>query len=140
LFPSHTLGFRFDMPVATADNSAPEGYKTVHGYYRFTDIFYEWYAFQEKSLDCAFGVGLNEPGIRSRALSECDLQEVRVLKAFIAYDAIVDPEHPLAADHGGLQVYLGTPSSSPLTPSSHTPRLSETTAIFQALFQMGRRG
>jgi len=31
------------MPVATLDDTAPEGYTTVHGYYRFTDIFYEWY-------------------------------------------------------------------------------------------------
>ena len=30
------------MPVATQDDNTPEGYTTVHGYYRFTDIFYEW--------------------------------------------------------------------------------------------------
>ena len=33
-----------DMPTATSDDTAPEGYTTVHGYYRFTDIFYEWCA------------------------------------------------------------------------------------------------
>jgi len=74
------------MPVATSNDTAPEGYTLVHGYYRFTDVFYEW----------------------SRALPECNLHEVRTLKAFIAYDAIVDPEHPLAAENGGLKVYLGT--------------------------------
>ena len=37
------------MPVATSDDTAPEGYTTVHGYYRFTDIFYEWYACDSQS-------------------------------------------------------------------------------------------
>jgi len=46
--------------------------------------------------------------IRSRALSECDLQEVRSLKAFIAYDAIVHPDHPLSTGKGGVELYLGT--------------------------------
>ncbi|KAF9652173.1 hypothetical protein BDM02DRAFT_3089827 [Thelephora ganbajun] len=74
------------MSVATSDDTAPEGYTTVHGYYRFTDIFYEW----------------------SRALPDCDLQEVRSLKAFIAYDAIVHPDHPLSTTKGGVELYLGT--------------------------------
>src|ERR1700753_2916232 len=52
--PSHTFGPRFDMPVATLDNTAPDGYTTVHGYYRFTDIFYEWCVFQRKKLAYAF--------------------------------------------------------------------------------------
>ena len=38
------------MPVATSDDTAPEGYTTVHGYYRFTDIFYEWCALQANAL------------------------------------------------------------------------------------------
>ena len=50
LSPSHTFGPCFDMPVATLDNTTPDGYTTVHGYYRFTDIFYEWYVFQRKKL------------------------------------------------------------------------------------------
>jgi hypothetical protein len=41
-------------------------------------------------------------------LPECDLQEVRSLKAFIAYDAIVHPDHPLAAGKGGVELYIGT--------------------------------
>lgn len=53
----------------------------------------------------------NKPIIRSRALPDCNLQEVRSLKAFIAYDAIVDPEHPLAIDDGGMKAYLGTTQS-----------------------------
>ena len=40
----HRWRHRFDMPVATSDDTAPEGYTTVYGYYRFTDVFYEWYA------------------------------------------------------------------------------------------------
>lgn len=58
--------------------------------------------------------------IRSRALPECDLQEVRSLKAFIAYDAIAHPDHPLSAGKGGAELFLGTISSS--TSLSHTPR------------------
>ena len=49
--------------------------------------------------------------VRSRALPDCDLQEVRTLKAFIAYDAIVDPDHPLSTGKGGIELYLGTTSS-----------------------------
>ena len=45
---------------------------------------------------------------RSRTLPECDLQEVRSLKAFIAYDAIVHPDHPLSVEKGGAELYLGT--------------------------------
>lgn len=46
-FPSHFTPAThqdIDMSVATPDDAAPEGYTTVHGYYRFTDIFYEWCA------------------------------------------------------------------------------------------------
>lgn len=64
--------------------------------------------------------------VRSRALPDCDLQEVRTLKAFIAYDAIVHPDHPLSTDKGGVELYLGTtssPSAHPLSlPPSRTPR------------------
>lgn len=54
--------------------------------------------------------------VRSRALPECDLQEVRNLKAFIAYDAIVHPDHPLSTGgEGGVKLYLGTaPLFNPL--------------------------
>jgi len=44
-------------------------------------------------------------------LPEWDLQEVRNLKAFIAYDAIVDPGHPLSTGKGGAELYLGEASS-----------------------------
>ena len=43
-FPSATHWGIVDMPVATSDDTTPEGYTTVHGFYRFTDIFYEWCA------------------------------------------------------------------------------------------------
>jgi hypothetical protein len=42
------------------------------------------------------------------------------LKAFIAYDAIVDPEHPLAVDDGGLKAYLGTTLPSFIPPFPNT--------------------
>jgi len=45
---------------------------------------------------------------RARALPECDLQEVRFLKAFIAYDSIASPDHPLSVGKGGAELYLGT--------------------------------
>jgi len=48
---------------------------------------------------------------RSRALPECDLQEVRSLKAFIAYDSIASPDHPLSVGKGGAELYLGTTPS-----------------------------
>ena len=49
-------------------------------------------------------------GIRNRALPECDIQEVRNLKAFIAYDAMTHPDHPLSTGKGGVELYLGTTS------------------------------
>ena len=54
-------------------------------------------------------------------MTECDLQEVRHLKAFIAYDAIVDPAHPLAVEDGGLKMYLGATPFPPLV--SHNSRM-----------------
>jgi len=100
------------MPVATLDDTAPEGYTTVHGYYRFTDIFYEWYACDSQSwLIPPSWLNVSAINARSRALPDCDLQEVRTLKAFIAYDAIVDPDHPLSTGKGGIELYLGTTSS-----------------------------
>ena len=61
---------------------------------------------------------------RVRAIPDCDLQEIRTLKAFISYDTIVDPEHPLAVDDGGLKAYLG--AAPPLL--AHT-KLSKTITI-----------
>ena len=55
---------------------------------------------------------------RSRALPECDLQEVRSLKAFIAYDSIASPDHPLSVGKGGAELYLG--ATSPLFEMRHT--------------------
>ena len=101
------------MPVATSDDTAPEGYTTVHGYYRFTDIFYEWYACDPLKSCGLPSRRLNEPFwvvSRSRALPECDLQEVRSLKAFIAYDSIASPDHPLSVGKGGAELYLGATS------------------------------
>ena len=42
LLPSATHWDIVDMPATTLDDTAPPGYTTVHGFYRFTDIFYEW--------------------------------------------------------------------------------------------------
>lgn len=58
--------------------------KTVHGYYRFTDIFFEWSKVMP-SLEC-----------------------VRSLKAFIAYDCLVNPMHPLSNGKGGIELWNGT--------------------------------
>jgi len=122
------------MPAATSVDTAPEGYTTVHGYYRFTDIFYEWYACDPLTSWLTF-----EQTVwaiyRSRALPECDLQEVRSLKAFIAYDSIASPEHPLSVGKGGAELYLGaTP------PLSYATLLTSFLNDFQVLFPMERRG
>jgi len=54
-------------------------------------------------------------------LPECDLQEVRSLKAFIAYDSIASPDHPLSVGKGGAELYLGT-----TFPHSHFPSIRHT--------------
>ncbi|THG99307.1 hypothetical protein EW026_g3009 [Hermanssonia centrifuga] len=55
------------------------------GYYRFTDIFFEWHQ------------ALPNP------------QTVGPLKATIAYDALVHPDHPLRkAGVDGIELYIGT--------------------------------
>ncbi|KAH8105873.1 hypothetical protein BXZ70DRAFT_917179 [Cristinia sonorae] len=65
------------MPVA----SVP----TVHGYYRSTDIFFEWHA----------------------ALP--NFEDVNPLKAMISYDALVHPDHPLRKKGvDGIELYIGT--------------------------------
>ncbi|KZT74359.1 hypothetical protein DAEQUDRAFT_781910 [Daedalea quercina L-15889] len=58
--------------------------EAVTGYYRFTDIFFEWH----KSLP--------------------DQEDVSPLKALLAYPALVHPDHPLRHEGGnGLELHLG---------------------------------
>jgi len=67
------------MPTATAPAIS------ITGYYRFTDIFFEWHV----------------------ALP--NQEDVSPLKATIAYDAIVHPDHPLRKEgNDGIELYIGT--------------------------------
>ena len=73
-------------------------------------------------------------------MPECDLQEVRSLKAFIAYDSIASPDHPLSVGKGGAELYLGTNPSLIcilLHPPHYEPGFLND---FQVLFPMERRG
>ncbi|KAL1946839.1 hypothetical protein VTO73DRAFT_14943 [Trametes versicolor] len=55
------------------------------GYYRFTDIFFEWHQALPNQAD------------------------VSPLKALIAYSALVHPDHPLRKEGvNGIELYLGT--------------------------------
>ncbi|EMD40754.1 hypothetical protein CERSUDRAFT_111333 [Gelatoporia subvermispora B] len=57
----------------------------VHGYYRFTDIIFEW----------------------SQALPHID--EWSPLKALLSFNALVSPDHPLRKEGvDGIELYLGT--------------------------------
>ncbi|KAJ3710451.1 hypothetical protein FB446DRAFT_477002 [Lentinula raphanica] len=59
------------------------GFPVVTGYYRYTDIWFEWH-------------------------KQCG-EDGEVLKAVLAHDALVSPEHPLHVDGvDGAQLYIGT--------------------------------
>ncbi|KAH9951611.1 hypothetical protein B0H21DRAFT_183121 [Amylocystis lapponica] len=61
------------------------GGPVIIGYYRFTDIFFEWH----------------------KALPK--LEDISPLKAMLAYDALVHPDHPLHKPQvDGIEMYLGT--------------------------------
>ncbi|KAI0750709.1 hypothetical protein C8Q80DRAFT_1097887 [Daedaleopsis nitida] len=68
-----------------AGPQAPPGTEQRIGYYRFTDIFFEWH----------------------QALP--NQEDVSPLKALIAYNALVHPDHPLRKPGvSGLELYRGT--------------------------------
>ncbi|THH32888.1 hypothetical protein EUX98_g1293 [Antrodiella citrinella] len=63
----------------------PTSTPTVLGYYRFTDIFYQWH------------VALPNP------------EDVSPLKALIAFNALTAPDHPLRMQGAdGIELYIGT--------------------------------
>ncbi|EJF61210.1 hypothetical protein DICSQDRAFT_136768 [Dichomitus squalens LYAD-421 SS1] len=69
----------------TGPSSMPASGSGTIGYYRFTDIFFEWHQALPKQED------------------------VGPLKALIAYSALVHPDHPLRKPGvNGIELYLGT--------------------------------
>ncbi|KAH9938180.1 uncharacterized protein B0H18DRAFT_965939 [Fomitopsis serialis] len=63
----------------------PSAQEAVIGYYRFTDIFFEWH----KALP--------------------NQEDIGPLKALLAYQALVHPDHPLRSEGSdGLEFHLGT--------------------------------
>ena len=74
----------------------------IHGYYRFTDILFEWH----KAIP--------------------DAIERSALKALVAYNALGDPKHPLWTDkEKGLQLRPMTPASSYIYHRQNIVRLTE---------------
>jgi hypothetical protein len=81
---------------------------TIHGWYRYSDIFFEWWFFF-----------LLDPG---RSLNACRHTKVKEypgnpLKGILRPSALVHPEHPLRKkDAEGLELYIGTPTCSHVRP------------------------
>ncbi|TBU32800.1 hypothetical protein BD311DRAFT_749753 [Dichomitus squalens] len=74
----------FDSKTIGPSSMPASGSGTI-GYYRFTDIFFEWHQALPKQED------------------------VGPLKALIAYSALVHPDHPLRKPGvNGIELYLGT--------------------------------
>ena len=90
----------FDLPATGISSTPASGSRTI-GYYRFTDIFFEWYA-----IRATHASELSETLLRHQALPNQD--DVGPLKALIAYNALVHPDHPLRKPGvNGIELYLG---------------------------------
>ena len=75
----------------------------ITGYYRYTDIYFEWCASQPSSSSSSTLTA----AYRHQALP--DPLDRSPLKAVLAQDALVHPEHPLHKDGvEGAELYLGT--------------------------------
>lgn len=84
--------------------------EAVTGYYRFTDIFFEWRVpfptttaspHTDRTSRCHFYL------CRHKALPT--QEDVSPLKALLAYQALVHPDHPLRHEgSSGLELHLGT--------------------------------
>ncbi|KAH0839875.1 hypothetical protein J3R83DRAFT_826 [Lanmaoa asiatica] len=75
----------------------------ITGYYRYTDIFFEWYAPSSSSSSPSSLTTAH----RHQALP--DPLDRNPLKAILAQDALVHPDHPLHRDGiQGVELYMGT--------------------------------
>jgi hypothetical protein len=92
--------------------------KIVHGYYRYTDIWFEWYGIVPRRALVADGFILTCRDIcRHQALP--NREDGYALKAILAHEPLVHPDHPLRlADKPGIELSIGGPAD-------HTRRLSD---------------
>ena len=77
------------------------GRPVIFGYYRFTDIFFEWW-------------GLLDTQLETKSLIVCrhktlpNPEDISPLKASISYDALVHPDHPLRNGRkDGIELHIG---------------------------------
>ena len=90
------------MTVQTTSDAAPA--QGTIGYYRFTDVFFEWWVSRATPVRAPMRLTLCSQ--RHQALP--DPEDVGPLKALIAYDALVHPDHPLRKPGvNGIELYLG---------------------------------
>ena len=86
----------------TATSLAKGGVEGTTGFYRFTDIYFEWYAHR-----VPLGrVSLAEGAQRHQVLP--NQEDVSPLKALLNYNALVHPDHPLRKPGvNGIELQLG---------------------------------
>jgi hypothetical protein len=79
-------------------------FKTVHGFYRYTDIWFEWYGWRlwefrgRDVLTCR--------DCRNQVLP--NKEDGFAVKAILAHDAITHPDHPLRiAGKQGIELFIG---------------------------------
>jgi hypothetical protein len=91
-------------------------FKTIHGFYRYTDVWFEWYvrvwAFMDRTL-------LTCRDFRHQVLP--NREDGFAVKAILAHDAIVHPDHPLRiAGKPGIELTIGEfvnilPTANPIS-------------------------
>ncbi|PPQ77435.1 hypothetical protein CVT25_011017 [Psilocybe cyanescens] len=83
----------------------PVNVPVVTGYYRYTDIWFEWYAHVPFTLSATDRRKCEH--IRHQALP--DIDDRAPIKAILSHDALVHPDHPLQVEGiKGIQMYMGT--------------------------------
>ena len=81
--------------------------KTIHGFYRYTDIWFEWYGWRLWSEFTLERV-LTLSGLDCRNQVLPNKEDGFAVKAILAHDSITHPDHPLRiAGKQGIELFIG---------------------------------
>ena len=116
-------------------------FKTIHGFYRYTDIWFEWYGLVVFIMVVIDVLDFIRIDCRHQVLP--NKEDGFAVKAILAHDALTHPDHPLRiAGKQGIELFIGEPRATycyipqccPTTTADHTPP-----PPFQAPWKMARR-
>ena len=78
--------------------------KIIHGFYRYTDIWFEWYGVRTWAFRCTI---INLVWFRRNKVLP-NKADGYAVKAILAHDALVHPDHPLRiAGKPGIELSIG---------------------------------